>query len=244
MVFRPPDGVQEQPFDAQFLDGPVWRLTDHRRAAEAIATARAIGIRLIHARFDPVVDLGGLGFRRIETLVTYEGRLDPTQAMPEAVRLGEPSDADACREIAAAAFAHDRWHADPAIPDRAAVAFKGAWVENDLRGRADTVLIAVDPDEPRSVQGFLLILERRGVAVIDLIAVAPRAQGRGVARRLMQAMSATCGVRCAMARAGTQDTNLAAIRLYERHGWRMADRQITWHWTPEGEGAKPGGAGR
>lgn len=232
MVFRPPDGVRDQPFDAQFMKGPVWRLEDPGQAVEAVATARPIGIRLIHGRFDPVVDLSGLGFRRIETLVTYEGPLDAAAEMPAGIRPGDPADANACREIAGAAFTHDRWHADPVIPDRAAVAFKGAWVENDLRGRADTVLIATDPADARAVQGFLLVLERRGVAVIDLIAVAPRMQGGGVGRRLMAALSAACGGRCAIGRAGTQETNLAAIRLYERCGWRLVDREITWHWTP------------
>jgi GNAT superfamily N-acetyltransferase len=225
MVFKPPQGVSDQPFDAQFLDGPVWRLEDPRAAVEAVATARPIGIQLIHGRFDGSVDLSGLGFRRIETLVTYEGPLDPTAEMPAHVRPGAANDADACREIAAAAFTHDRWHADPKIPDRAAVAIKGAWVENDVRGRADRVLIATDPEEPRRVQGFLLVLERRGVAVIDLIAVAPRAQGHGGGKRLMQALSAECGGRCALGRAGTQETNLTAIRFYERSGWRLADRR-------------------
>jgi dTDP-4-amino-4,6-dideoxy-D-galactose acyltransferase len=214
------------------LKGPVWRLVDPQAAGSAVTAAKVFGVRLIAARLDPVQDLSPFGFRRVETLTTFEGALDAPTGWPDGVRRGEPSDAGACADIAVQAFTHDRWHADPQIPDTAADAFKRAWVENDVRGRADTVLIA--EDERGGVDGFLLVLERERIAIIDLIAVAPKAQGRGVGRRLLQALAAECGQRRRLGRAGTQDTNLAAARLYESAGWRLADRQTGWHWTPEG----------
>ena len=225
-----PAGVVDLPFDAQFLKGPVWRLVDPQGAAAAVTAAKVFGVQLIAARLDPVHDLSAVGFRRVETLTTFEGALDPQASWPDGVRWGEPSDAGACADIAVQAFTHDRWHADPQIPDTAADAFKRAWVENDVRGRADTVLIA--EGDGRGVDGFVLVLERDRVAVIDLIAVAPKAQGRGVGRRLLQALSAECGQRLRFGRAGTQETNLAAAKLYQGAGWRLADRQTGWHWTP------------
>ncbi|MEQ8601989.1 MAG: GNAT family N-acetyltransferase [Marivibrio sp.] len=227
-----PSGVVDQPFDAQFLKGPVWRLIDPQAAAAAVTAAKVFGVQLIVARLDPVQDLSPFGFRRVETLVTYEGALDPQTAELEGVRRGEPSDAGACADIAVQVFTHDRWHADPQIPNAAADAFKRAWVENDVRGRADTVLIAEGAGG--GVDGFVLALERERTAIVDLIAVSPRAQGRGVGRRLLRALAAECGQRRRFGRAGTQETNLAAARLYESAGWRVADRQIGWHWTPEG----------
>ena len=232
MVGGLPPGVSDRAFDAQFLHGPVWRLDDPTHAGEATAAARVFGVQLISARVDPAVDLGAFGFRRIETLVTYEGALDATALMPAGVRLGDGADAPACAEIAAAAFTQDRWHADPEIPARAADSFKRAWVENDVRGRADSVLVATDVEGV--VQGFVLVLERESVAVIDLIAVAPSAQGQGIGRRLMAALSAQCGPRCTRGQAGTQATNTASCTLYAGAGWRWIQRQITWHWTPAG----------
>ncbi|MCR9220783.1 MAG: GNAT family N-acetyltransferase [Alphaproteobacteria bacterium] len=226
-----PPGVVDQSFDAKFLKGPVWRLDDPVQADQAVAAARVFGVRLISARLDPAQDLSARGFRRIETLVTYEGPLDPTAQTPPGIRAGRPEDAPACAEIAVRAFTLDRWHADPRIPDPAADAFKRAWVENDVRGRADAVLIAEDAGG--AVEGFLLVLERRDAAVIDLIAVDDRAQRRGVGRRLLTALSAACADRRRVGRAGTQETNHAACRLYESAGWRVVDRKVTWHWTPD-----------
>lgn len=225
-----PDSVTDQPFDAAFLGGPVWRLDDPADAEPVVAAARAAGVRLVFCRTDVGVDLFAAGFRRVEELVTYEKALSGAAPMPPSVRIATPEDAEPVADLAETAFRFDRWHADPHIPDFAADAFKAAWMANNVRGRADSVLLAVD--EGGTVQGFNAVLLRDDTAVVDLIAVAAEAQGRGIGTSLLRAAEAHYAPRARRIRIGTQANNTTSRRLYERLDYREAAHAATWHWTP------------
>jgi ribosomal protein S18 acetylase RimI-like enzyme len=215
------------------LGRPVWALSDPAAAVGAPAAARAAGVGLIVYRgaAEDAEALEAAGFRPVETLVTFERALKPGGGgLPDGVRLAEEADAPAVAAIAAQAFRHDRWHADPAIPDQRADAFKAAWARNAVLGRAVAVLIA---GAAQAAVGFNALMARGDVLVVDLIAVAPGQQGRGHGRHLMagaMAYGAAKGYR--RLRVGTQDSNFASIRLYESLGLKEVGRARTWHWTP------------
>jgi len=225
-----PEFCTDQPFDGSILGAPVWRLNDPERAGEAVAAARDSAVALISHRGPS--ETGALlephGFRNVETLVTFEGAM-PSGASAASVRLATPDDADAVGEIAATSFTTDRWHADPLIPNERANAFKAAWAKNDVMGRADAVLLAVADDD--EIAGFNAVLLRDGIAIIDLIAVAPGYQGNGFGRALIQGM-ASAFPDTETVRVGTQASNAASQRLYASVGWREIDRAETWHWVP------------
>ncbi|MEQ9491114.1 MAG: GNAT family N-acetyltransferase [Alphaproteobacteria bacterium] len=222
-----PDFLNHSPFEAEYLDGPVYRLTGPAEAAQAVRFGQQAGAALISCRTN--TDLSMAGFRKIETLVTLE-----TETLLEArapagftVRDATPADIDSCRAIAIAELRQNRFHADPEIDNAAADALRAAWIENAIRGRADRVLVACIGDK---VVGFNALLRRNDAIVIDLIAVAGSAQGRGIGGALVASIGQ--GESVSRIRVGTQAANTASLAFYKRLGFNETDRQDTWHWTP------------
>ncbi len=168
------------------------------------------------------------GFRRIESLVTFERALDPAEAsgpsLPEAV----PEDHQACIEIGGNAFAYDRFHADARLPGDGADRLKSEWVANSLKGRADAVLVA---RTETGVAGFIAMRRIDDAAVIDLVAVASHARGRGLGKTLVCAALTRYAGRCARMRVGTQRANNASVLLYRGCGFAEVAQAGTWHWV-------------
>ena len=226
-----------QPFEQAQLGFPAWRATaDGTPGADAVAAlvaaARADGVGLVTCRLpegDSAVSVfAAAGFYPVEVLLTFEALLPAATPMPAGIRAACEADISACRAIAAVSFRSDRFHADPAIDDSAADRLKAQWIENAVRGRADTVLVA---ETDGAVDGFNACLLSGETAVIDLIAVHPDAQGRGIGKALVAGALAAYAGRARTLRVGTQEDNLASRQLYARFGMSVAGRQVTLHWT-------------
>ncbi len=239
------------PFESDILGVPVGRLSvaegeqPQPHALAALADGwRADGVWLVACRLpeasgDAESRLAEVGFRRVETLVTFRRTVTPVAA-PEDVGLAEETDIVACLEVAAAAFTFDRLHADPLVPDEAADRVRAAWVTNNLRGRAAAPLVV--RADGRAV-GFNLCLLTGREAAIDLIAVHPDHQGRGCGRRLIDGALAHFHGHADAIRVGTQAENGPSIALYRATGFGEISRQVTLHWInpdlapPLGDGA-------
>jgi ribosomal protein S18 acetylase RimI-like enzyme len=236
--------LDPQPFESALLPGPAFRLrlpdeaADHRPTpglGGLAAWASETGVGLVTARVPAAAAglqaaLAGAGFRAIERLVTLERTLEAGEAWPAGVRRGDPADAEPCAAIARTTFRHDRFHADPQIEPAVADALKARWVLNAFAGRADCCLVA---GEPGQVTGFNLCLRTGDLAVIDLIAVAADAQGRGIGRSLVAASLAHyAAAGAARLRVGTQATNVASLALYRRAGFVPVAEAVTFHLVP------------
>ncbi|MBM3601747.1 MAG: GNAT family N-acetyltransferase [Alphaproteobacteria bacterium] len=236
--------LDAQPFDARFVGGPVFRMTttdaaDAGRIRSALATLDK-AVKLVSARVPAGASalraaLEACGFVAIERLVTFERTLESLPgALPEGVRPARPGDETACAAIGRTAFRFDRYHADARLDPAIGDALKEAWVLNDLAGRAETCLVAVEADE---VVGFNLCLLAGEVATIDLIAVATGRQGRGIGSRLTEAGARHYAGRARAYRAGTQATNAPSMALYRRLGFRAVAEAVTYHWMPGDTGS-------
>ncbi|MFC1673822.1 GNAT family N-acetyltransferase [Pseudomonadota bacterium] len=178
-------------------------------------------------------DLRGAGFTAIESLVTLHRALAGATPTPDGVRLVREADVESCLDIARTAFVHDRFHADPRVPDRSADLLKEVWVRNSLEGRADAVLVA---QVEGAVAGFVTCMVTDAAAAIDLIAVAPGHQGQGIGKRLVRGALAHYAGDKALMRVGTQDTNDRSLALYESQDFTRAYAQMTFHWINEEAG--------
>ncbi|MBM3492285.1 MAG: GNAT family N-acetyltransferase [Alphaproteobacteria bacterium] len=231
--------TQPQAFDSEQLGRPVVRLApaiaEHpERLRQETAAWRRGGVwlaslRLLAERAAGCEDvLAEHGFRRIETLVTFERS---TAAPPPAVYPVERATREDGHEaiaIARSAFRYDRYHADPLVPNAAADRLKGAWVANSLAGRAEAVLVARWDGR---VAGFVTLMQTAEAGVIDLVATAPAAQGRGIGRALVAASLAFVAGRRPRLRVATQADNVASQRLYRGCGFAEVARQATYHWV-------------
>ena len=171
-----------------------------------------------------VVTLSKLGFIVVDTSVTFELVREPE---PPALEVSEIRDdeADAVLEIAGSAFRYSRFHLDPAVGLDLAHTIKREWIRNYvLRKRGDTLLVARDGGKPI---GFLAPLVSHGTAVIDLVAVATDAHGRGAGSALCAAFAAK--YRGMPRIVGTQVANVPSIRLYTKLGFLLQKSSYVLH---------------
>lgn len=224
-----------QPFDTEFIGRPVYRLelgspTELHLVPDMIPPdAGLVALRVPDTWPGPEPSAG---FREIETLVQLQRRLTREDAgnAPGDTRFSTPEDAATCAAIASAAFSADRYHADPMIAEHIAARIKAAWARNEVCGRADRTFVC---ERNGKVAGFNGCLLTDGVMTIDLIAVSPEHQGKGIGKALLMAAFAHYAPLAQRTIIATQSTNLGALELYRKLGYVEYSRMKTFHYVPE-----------
>lgn len=209
-----------------------------------LAQCRSEGIRYLIARMH-AADLTSIhaleqnGFELIDGIQTFSRRLDRTAEWRVEggyrIRRYEPQDLEEILAIARSSYVFDRFHMDAFLSREAADAVNERWVENSCLGRAaDAVIVALEGSLPVGYVTAKIDSEagqELGVrfGTIGMVATAPALRGRGVAR------AATCGALQWFAQqgvdvveVGTQLCNIAAGRLYEQCGFRLAANSLTF----------------
>ena len=228
--------LRSDPFLAGFLGRPAYTLAVDGLDADALS--QAVERLIAEGAFaqartgaqDPALAamLQQAGFRLADTNLILER---PRGGIPEGgpdflYRGARPEDERAVRQVAETGFRYSRLHLDPRIPREAADAFKGAWAGNFFAGkRGQAMIVAEDQGQ---VRGFLQLLRKGDLLVIDLVAVAEACRGRGAASGMIgHADSSLDGF--SLWRTGTQAANIPSLRLYESLGFRMADAGYVFH---------------
>lgn len=135
------------------------------------------------------------------------------------VREAKVDDQQRVIEIAGNSFTNSRFHQDPNIGLETANKIKSDWVRNYFNGtRGDQMFIAENSGQ---VIGFLQLINN----AIDLIAVDNKFQGQGVGSAMISKANEKIGV----LQAGTQSTNISAIKLYQNNGLQFSSAQLVVH---------------
>jgi dTDP-4-amino-4,6-dideoxy-D-galactose acyltransferase len=146
------------------------------------------------------------------------------------VEASNADDAAAIEQIAGHCFVFSRFHLDPTIGQDRANEVKRQWARNACCGRASVVYVA---RQQNAVTGFLAVLESKSIAgsdaIIDLVGVDAGHQGRGVGLALSSAFVERWRGRADRLRVGTQISNVPAMRLYEKIGFRVTETSYVLH---------------
>ena len=221
--------VREDGWLAERLGRPAFTV-DGSALEEDVAAAGFYQARVPADDVAAVQRLSALGFSVVDTTLTL-GRTPVPGSAPSSVVRAKPEHREAVVEIARTAFRFSRFHLDPEVPAELANRIKADWIESYFAGtRGEHLLVALADGRPA---GFLAVIagEDAGKALrtIDLIAVAPSAQGRGLARALTGAFVAESARVCDEVRVGTQAANVPATRLYESMGFALVRAQYALH---------------
>jgi ribosomal protein S18 acetylase RimI-like enzyme len=179
------------------------------------------------SRADLVARLEDAGMRVVNVSVTLgraPGSIGPATGT---VRTLDPSADEALLAVAERSFTDSRFHLDPGTPDAVANRIKRDWVESYLTGRRGEQLLVAEADG--APVGFLAVLRREATRIIDLIAVDPAHQGRGLGRDLVARFMRDSEGACERVQVGTQAANLGAIRFYERLGYVVDETAYDLH---------------
>jgi dTDP-4-amino-4,6-dideoxy-D-galactose acyltransferase len=231
---------------ANLIGSKALRISVHGQVDAAqlerrLSTEFGSGAGFAYAKI-PMVDVPAievfsrLGFYAVDTSVTFQrgDEPHPDRAMPDGieVRRADTAECEAAREIAGRCMVFSRFHVDPRFGSGVGDAVNRAWMQSYCDGnRGEETQVALLGGR---VVGFNAIL-RSSVAgapcrVVDLIGVDDEARGRGIGQALMRRFIAdtlTAGVRCM--RVTTQASNIAAVNLYERSGFRLTESLLVMH---------------
>lgn len=173
--------------------------------------------------------LEGAGFRYAGGLVTLtQGPKTPSSGRSLPVRAPEKRDQAVLVKIAGEAFKEGRFHHETGLPKGSAQKIYGAWARNMVNyanevwiagGAAPLAFVSLKKDNDKKILW------------IDLIAAAPKAQGKGLGsvlvaqalRRLPSGWSLSVK---------TEPENLQALGFYLKNGFRVESFQLDQIWRP------------
>jgi dTDP-4-amino-4,6-dideoxy-D-galactose acyltransferase len=186
------------------------------------------------AAVDMVHAVHNLGFRLIDTNVSFERavRKNSWEGTPAlTTRFATADDCAAVATIAEESFRFSRFHLDPAIDTTLANRVKREWVTNFFQGaRGDAMVVA---ERAGQVVGFLQLLYHGETLIIDLIGVEKNMQRQGVGSTMIQFAENACrskaGSHFERIAVGTQVSNVASVRAYEKDGFRYSGAQYVLH---------------
>ena len=216
-------------------------------ASDLVASARDQGLRMLVARVALsdllwIQALEEQGFKIMDVqcplgLVMSPSKADRADVAKEELRIRdfEGRDLPEILSFAKTAFGQSHLYADLLLPAERTDQLYEAWIRNDCLGRASFVLVALLNDRICGlVAGLWDDLQENSLEIkhghIDLIAVRNDARQLGIGRMLMGAAMRRYAERGAMlVTVSTQATNLAAINLYQRIGFKLTGFEVTLH---------------
>ena len=230
--------ITEDRWLAGVFGRPVFRLeasvdVEHVRAHASRQEAAFYYARVDAGDAHRVHELGRAGLAVVDVNVTLDRAPGAGPKGPDEIDVHDVRDDEhaAVLDIAGRAFQLSRFHLDPLIPHSLAAAVKREWIANYLRGgRGERLLVATVNGD---AVGFLAVLateiEGKQARVIDLVAVAPEAQGLGAGTALVSAFARVASPGSDRLRVGTQVANATSLRLYGRMGFQIVHSAYVLH---------------
>ena len=191
-----------------------------------------LACRVGYADFGVAQALEEGGFRYTDTTVTLTRPTGEQLATLHTHTIDPATNEDipTLQRIAAGAFTNGRVDHDPRLPERTNRELYRQWIANACRGRSDVVLVA---RAGGAVAGFICCNADHQAAkgnatigFIDLLAVAPTRQGKGIGRSLLRAALAWLDSRVTLVEIRTQLSNNVSILLYQQEGFQMISSGI------------------
>jgi len=229
------------PWDSDFWGFPVARIDCHtltgQVANSAVQWCKEHKVRCLYFAADGACpetlnQAWENGFRFIDVRVDMEtvvsdapAEATNTQLCREAVA----EDLAAMQDLARLAHEDTRFFKDSNFNPVKAADLYAIWIARDFRDHK--VFVAVSSSQPGRVLGYLST-NKVGTSEgrIGLVAVSPEARGRGLGKHLVrQALGWFRSQGLGKVRVATQGTNVAALRLYESCGFRIADVKLWFH---------------
>ncbi len=176
------------------------------------------------------------GFRLMDVSValgTASEKIDPSPpgSGGSLVRPATTEDIPLLKKIARSNFRYSHFHMDPNLSQTKSNELFACWIENDVKGRADKVLLIEDHDQ---VSGFVTLNidpnseEALGFKVgeIDLIAVSAEHQGKGLGRHLVRAGLDWLRPQVQYVEARTQLMNHSALNTFTKNQFQLLNSGI------------------
>jgi ribosomal protein S18 acetylase RimI-like enzyme len=226
-------------WDTQFFGFAIATVIDPlltpQRCASIDAWCRANRVKCLYFRASAEPATTALaeqnGFRLVDVRTTLSRKLeDSFRPRTIASRIRRASEADLPRLEAIAAESHrnTRFFYDGRFPAERCAEMYRTWIRNQVKSDDCDVAVA---ESGGTLAGYSTSgVSDRGAGVISLMAVAPEFRHRGIGDDLVQAsLMYQSAQRATSVRVTTQGWNVAALRLYQRCGFRTSIVDLFFH---------------
>lgn len=173
------------------------------------------------------------GHRVVDVRLTFEHELEGLGGAawhspgPCSVRLASEDDLPALRPLAASSHHDSRFYFDGCFAEDRCDELYVKWIERALRDPGFELLVPVLEERPIGYQAIRLPGVEGGR--LDLVALDPRHQGRGLARHLLvSALRRLAELGADRVLTSLQARNVASLRAHERIGF-VVERTEVWH---------------
>ena len=176
------------------------------------------------------------GFRLMDVSVALgvaSEKIDPSLpgSGENLIRSATTEDLPLLKKIARSNFRYSHFHMDPNLSQTRSNELFACWIENDVKGRADKVLLIEDRGQ---VAGFVTLNidpnseEALGFKIgeIDLIAVSAEHQGKGLGRHLVLAGLEWLRPQVQYVEARTQLMNHSALNTFTKNQFQLLNSGI------------------
>lgn len=170
-----------------------------------------------------IFNLEELGFRLMDTLVTFSIKNIKLKENTENVIIGSEVDLPNVVKIAEKSYRLGHFHSNFEIDSQKADKLYGEWVKNRFFQGEKLYIYK----EQEIIKGFLLVKERETEATIDLISVEENFRGEKIGKKLIQNFFNQNLYKKSYV--GTQVTNMGAIKLYESMGYKIEKFTHVFH---------------
>jgi len=171
------------------------------------------------------------GYRIVDVRVTLSAKLANLGEIPGAVREANTNDLPYLRELAKRSHRSSRFYADGNFSEIACDELFATWIERSVREREFAGVVFVPLLEGDRPGGYITCAVKNGMGEIGLIAVDKTASRSGLGTALL-ATSAKWFREQGLEHVSvvTQGSNIPALRMYERFGFRIESTQLWFHW--------------
>jgi dTDP-4-amino-4,6-dideoxy-D-galactose acyltransferase len=183
------------------------------------------------SRLDLIQSAEQQGFRLVDVRVTLDRILAAGEADPiikGRVRPAVVEDIPVLESIARVNYGMTRFSVDPHFPQDRVEAMYAHWIAKSVNGGASITWVTCDEQD---ITGYLSCILQETDGQIGLVGVEPARQNQGVGGALVAAglrwFSEQGAQRVTVV---TQGRNVAAQRLYQKHGFRTASVMLWYHW--------------
>jgi dTDP-4-amino-4,6-dideoxy-D-galactose acyltransferase len=156
-------------------------------------------------------------------------KLTENKSFPESVCVydGAKHDYDDLLELVYLSGHDSRFRKDSFFGEEAFQKLYKTWIDKSILATSPKVLVEV---EHGKILGFIAIKQEANQAFIELVAVAPEAQGKGVGLKLINTVESLVGPSVDLY-VPTQQTNQLACRFYSKCGFKISDKQYIYHYA-------------
>lgn len=232
------------PWDSDFWSFPIGKLEgsllQETEAENVLDWCQANEIRCLYfaangSNAETLQRAHGAGFQFVDVRVDLECDascgIESSLSENSPVRPVTEADLESLKTISRSAHQDTRFFKDLNFERSKCAKLYEKWIERDFESGQ---VLGFFPANPALVGGYVTLAKENVDARIGLIALAESLRGRGGGRILLDAaMLAAAESGAKKIRVATQGTNVAALKLYEKAGFRVCDVKIWFHrWFP------------